>query len=129
MFGNVLLQTGLPLPSGIAYKTIGFEGLINEASHLKYPFLSSCNTSPRCKFRMLESPKAAVSLLVHGLTTSMKSSPSSSCNHKIQTDMYHTFPHTELVHFLTWQPYQTSETVWTPYESTSNFYSMCGIWV
>lgn len=88
------------LPSGIAYKTIGFEGLIKGTSHLKYPFLSSCKTSPRCKFRMLESPMAAVSLFVHGLSTSRKSSPSSSCNqklqtqssnHNLQTKMWHSF--------------------------------------
>lgn len=70
------------LPSGIAYSTIGCEGRMKGKSHLKYPFLSSCNTSPRWRFRMLESPYAKVSFLVHGLSTSMKSS-SSSCNQRI----------------------------------------------
>jgi hypothetical protein len=58
MFVNVLLQIDLPLPSGIANKTIGFEGLTKEASHLKYPFLSSCNISPRCKFRKFGIPQS-----------------------------------------------------------------------
>ena len=70
-------------PSGIAYRTTGFEGLTYGASHMKYPFLSSCKTSPRFRFRMLESPTAAISVLVHGFSTSRKSSPSSSCNDKL----------------------------------------------
>lgn len=68
------------LPSGIASRTIGFDGLTYGTSHLKYPFLSNCNMSPRFIFRMFESPTATVSFFVHGFNTSRKSSPSSSCN-------------------------------------------------
>jgi hypothetical protein len=58
MFVNVLLQTDLPLPSGIANKTIGFEGLTKEASHLKYPFLSSCNISPLLQMSQVGIPQS-----------------------------------------------------------------------
>lgn len=73
------LRDACCLPSGIANRTIGFDGRRNGTSHLKQPFLSSCTISPRFRFRMLESPRAAVSRRVHGLRLSRKSSPSSSC--------------------------------------------------
>ena len=47
------------LPSRIANRTIGFEGLTKEAS------CSNCSISTRFKFCMFESPSAAISLLVH----------------------------------------------------------------
>lgn len=72
------------LPSGIASRTIGFDGLTYGTSHLKYPFLSNCNMSPRFIFRMFESPTAMVSFFVHGFNTSRKSSPSSSCNSNLK---------------------------------------------